>query len=197
MKSKKGYLLIIWMLIFTFMAGGVEAAAFGGAKLPSTNGQTVKKEKTAEEWFEQGLAYHDQYLYEKAIQAYTKAIGVNNQIPEIYYNRGCAYTESRNYDAALADFTKAIELSPQEADAYYNRGVVYDAKESFEQALENYNQALAINPQYADAYYNKAVALENLGRSEEAKEYYAAFIQYAPANDSSLAFARERLQLLS
>ncbi|MDU4962161.1 MAG: tetratricopeptide repeat protein [Sporomusaceae bacterium] len=202
MKSSRWYLLVVWMVIFSFMAGVGEAAAIGGVKLPGVSSRQDKQEKanpekTADEWFEQGLAYHEQYLYDKAIHAYTKAAELDSTVAAVYINRGHAYAESGRYDAALADFSKAVELEPQDAETYYNRGVVYDAKEDYAQSLTNYTKAIELNPQYSDAHYNKAIALENLGRSQEAKASYAAFIQYAPADDPELPFARERLQALS
>ena len=190
-------LLAVWMGLMVFMTSMGEAAAVNGFKLSNVSSQKQNKEKMAQEWFNQGLEYQKRSLYEKAIQAYTKALELGDQSGDTYYNRGCAYAEMRKYDAALADFNKAIELVPQDVEVYYNRGIVYDAKELYEQALADYNKVIELNTKYANAYYSKAIDLENLGRYAEAKGAYEDFIQYAPANDPDLLFAKERLQILS
>lgn len=197
MKFTGIYLVAVWMAFMVFTTSMGETAAVNGFKLPNVSSQKQNKEKTAQEWFNQGLEYQNRALYEKAIQAYTKALEVGGQSGDIYYNRGCAYAEMRKYDAAVADFSKAIELVPQDVEVYYNRGVVYDAKELYEQALADYNKVIELNTKYANAYYNKAIDLENLGRHAEAKAAYEDFIQYAPANDPDLLFVKERLQTLS
>lgn len=160
MKLKKWSLVVVWMITFAFIGSIGTATAFAGAK--QSNADSQDQGKTAVEWYNEGVDYHDRYLYDKAIEAYTKA----------------------------------IELDNQEIDAYYNIGVAYDDQKLYDQALVYYNKTIAMDVRYYDAYYNKAIVLEHLGRPAEAKAAYAAFIQYAPANDVDLPIAKERLQLL-
>lgn len=189
-------LLVLWIGLVGFIPelSVVDAHAVVHA---AVNSPKLNKEKTAQDWFNEGVDYQSRYLYNKAIQSYTEAIKLDGQVADVYYNRGCAYAEIHSYDDALFDFNKVIELMPADAEAYYNRGVVYDAKELYEQSLNDYDKAISLNEKYADAYYNKAVALENLGRSAESIPAYEAFIQYAPADDRDMFFAKERLQILS
>ena len=195
MKLKKWSLVVVWMITFAFIGSIGTATAFAGAK--QSNADSHDQGKTAVEWYNEGVGYHDRYLYDRAIQAYTKALELDNQATDAYFNRAHAYAEKKNYAAAVKDFQQVIKLAPEEIDAYYNIGVVYDDQELYDQALVYYNKTIAMDAQYYDAYYNKAIALENLGRTAEAKAAYAAFIQYAPANDVDLPIAKERMQILS
>lgn len=190
-------LMILCFGLVGFMPEMSGVAGAHGVMSTKVNSQKLAKEKTAQDWFNEGVDYQSRYLYNKAIQSYTEAIKLEGQVADVYYNRGCAYAEIHSYDDALCDFNKVIELMPEDAEAYYNRGVVYDAKELYEQSLSDYEKAISLNEKYADAYYNKAVALENLGRSVEAIPAYEAFIQYAPADDRDMLSAKERLQVLS
>jgi len=66
--------------------------------------------------------------YEKAIEDYSKAIDLSQNMEDIYviyYNRGYAYDSKGEYDKAIEDFTKAIDINPEYIKAYNNRGFSY------------------------------------------------------------------------
>lgn len=63
--------------------------------------------------------------FEKAEQAFDKAIKYDKNNYEAYYHRGCAKVNEQKYKEAIEDFEKATELKPDYADAYFNLGKTY------------------------------------------------------------------------
>jgi len=128
----------------------------------------IDYKKTAEYWFNLGYYYAEAGLYDKAIEAYTKAIALDPNDADAYSNRGAAYYSKGQYDRAIEDYNKAIALDPNYADAYYNRGVAYAKKGQYDRAIEDYNKAIALDPNYAKAYTNRGITyykLGNMGRA--------------------------------
>lgn len=77
--------------------------------------------ETAEEWTAKGISFGESGEYEKAIEAYNKAIELNPNDAEAYFWRGRAYIDLERYERAIEDFDKAIELNPNEKVAYRYR----------------------------------------------------------------------------
>lgn len=79
--------------------------------------------------------------YDKAIEAYTKAIELNGNQAEYYLNRGIAYKGKLQNEAAIADFNRAIEILPTMSAAFYNRGKVYEIVGNIQQAKVDFDAA--------------------------------------------------------
>lgn len=101
----------------------------------------IGAEDMAKEWFEKGLKYDIDKDYDKAIEAFSKAIALKPDYAYAYTNRGLAYHNKGQYDRAIEDYNKAIALDPNDAEAYNNRGVAYAGKRDMERAISDYKKA--------------------------------------------------------
>jgi tetratricopeptide (TPR) repeat protein len=115
---------------------------------------------SADNLFNKGSQYSLKGEYDKAIEAFSKAIELKPDFVAAYNNRGIAYYRKGQFDKAIENYNKAIALDPNNADIYYNRGLAYERKEQFDKAIENYNKAIALDPndivmcfQLGQAYY--------------------------------------------
>src|SRR5713226_9674631 len=81
-------------------------------------GKPVKPALNAEALSEQGDDFFDAGDYEKAVESYQKAVGLQPKYPEAYLNLGNAYFNLARYDEAIAAYKKAVELKPDWAEAY-------------------------------------------------------------------------------
>ncbi len=111
-----------------------------------------------------GDAYVNKGQYDRAIEAFNRAIEINPRHADAYNNRGLAYVNKGQYDHAISDFNKAIEINPKNAAAYNNRGYAYVNKGQYDRAISDYTKAIEINPKNVAAYYNRGhVYLVKLG----------------------------------
>lgn len=103
----------------------------------------------AEPWKEQydlGIRYLSEQNYSEAILAFTAAIEVDPNRPELYIGRARAYVASgeteENLAAALADYEKAKELGYTDADLWLGLADVYIRQGDYDKALEILEEGL-------------------------------------------------------
>ena len=96
--------------------------------------------------FFKGLTCQNKKQVDKAIEHYTEALNLNQQLVEAYNNRGVAYNDKHHYDHAIIDCNKAIELNPNHVSAYYNRGIAYNGKSDYDPAIVDFSKAIVLMP---------------------------------------------------
>jgi tetratricopeptide (TPR) repeat protein len=135
----------------------------------------------AEGFFEQGLSDLHTRHYDKAIEAFTKAIAENPNRAEVYNNRGIAWCNRGNYERAMTDFNRALELNPRSAEIFSNRGTIWFYMEKYDLAINDYDKALGIDPLYAKAYTNRGAAWYCKGNFDLAISDYHRALEIDPA----------------
>ena len=115
------------------------------------------------------LAYQNSPDFPGAIEAYSAALAVNPNDPDILNNRCGAYVATQQLELALADCDRGLQIQPNDASIYLIRGNIRLAQDNFEDAVQDYSRAIKINEQAGNvqlnqaAYSNRASALVNLG----------------------------------
>jgi tetratricopeptide (TPR) repeat protein len=61
-------------------------------------------------------------MFEKAIEAYEKAIEIKPDKYETYYGIGFAYAKLSKFEKAIEAYEKAIEIKPDKYETYYGIG---------------------------------------------------------------------------
>ena len=107
---KKLYSFLVSLLVIPFSANiGLGSLYFYSEIALFT------KEAKATNWnafninFKKGYRYLDRGEYQKAIDAFNKAIEIYAFDGPSFYNRGTAYLEIGKYDEAIKDFLKSIK----------------------------------------------------------------------------------------
>ena len=127
-------------------------------------------------WNCQGLALDGLEEYEKAIEAYDRAIELQPEFFEAWNNRGEAYINLNQLDRAKANFERAIQLNQKKSYVPWNNlGKLHFQREEYRQAIEAYRQATKIKEDYIPAL----IGLGNAQKSE--KMYYDALESYQKA----------------
>lgn len=91
--------------------------------------------------------------FEKAAEAFTKAIEENGQDPVPYINFANLLSSVNELERALAFYNRALELDNSAAAAYYGAGNVYVMKESFSEAKDMFEKALRSGMENGDLFY--------------------------------------------
>jgi LPXTG-motif cell wall-anchored protein len=136
--------------------------------------------QTAVEWVEKGIAYGKQGEYNKAIEAYNKAIAIDPNDKKALLNKGFAFAELGEHNKAIEAYKKAIAIDPNDKDALLIGGLVFFELGEYNKAIEAYNKAIAIDPNDAAAWAYKGTAFTVLGKYDEAIEAYNKAIALDP-----------------
>jgi superkiller protein 3 len=113
-----------------------------------------------DKYFEEGIIYGRKGDFQKAVDAFQKAIDLNPDDASVYYNLGITFDN-------VGDFQKAIDLKPDYASAYYNLGVTLYEMDEIQKDVDAYQKAINLNPDDASAYNN--LGLLYLKKSEYEK----------------------------
>ena len=147
--------------------------------------------------------------FDKAIEFYKKALGINPKNSEIPYYIGYLYSEQQNWKEAETYLKKSIALNPEsEAKnllAYvsqnlnlvdYNEAVSLYEKNNFEQALLKFNQVIKQDLNNAFAYYYRGLILDEQKKYKAAVDDYNKFMSVYTTDDEYLKYIKNRVEEL-
>ena len=125
----------------------------------------------ARAWFSVG------YLLDKeegadlgaVIDAYTKAINLDQDYAGAYLNRGLALSQLDRHLDAIADFDWIIKLNSADAEAHVNRGFALSRLDRHLDAIADFDRAIKLNSADALAHYGRGAANLSLSRISEAR----------------------------
>ena len=83
---------------------------------------------------------------ERANAAFTVALEITPEAPELYIDRAQALAQAGAFWAAIDDLSRAIELAPGRADAHAFRASAYRYIDNLDLALDDAERALALAP---------------------------------------------------
>lgn len=98
--------------------------------------------------------------YDKAAEAYKKALALKADDSALYNQLGNVYGAEGKIAEAKDALTKAAQLDPQmAAKAYYNLGANLVNTGKSDEAADFFQKAIAADPTYADAHYQYGICL--------------------------------------
>jgi len=102
--------------------------------------------QTSREYFQDGIAKHNQQDFKGAIKDYDKAIREDKTNKDAYFNRGTCELALKDFKSAMTDFSKTIELDPKFAKAYYSRASVFVSQDKYTNALPDLDSTIVLDP---------------------------------------------------
>jgi tetratricopeptide (TPR) repeat protein len=151
-------------------------------------------ERTAEEWFEMGMAWDAApETFGDAIHAYRQAIATAPEWVEAYINLGTTLFHLGRIGESREVFAVAVGRDPKNSLAHFNLGCAHERLGDAVSAIENFRAALAISPRMPDAHLNLALAYERTGASSQALDHFALYLRYDP-HGAWAEFARARIR---
>ncbi len=128
--------------------------------------------QTAVEWNNKGFALDESGEYNKAIEAYNKAIAIDPNYKIAWNNKGVAFVHLGEYKKAIEAFDRSIIIDPNDKEVWFIKGSAFAALGEYEKTIEASDRALAIDPDYKEAWYGKGIAFIYLGEYEKATEAF-------------------------
>ncbi len=98
--------------------------------------------------------YHKSRMYDKAVDAYQKAIEAKPDDATYYNNLGNVYATMGKTTEAAEEFQKAAEMDPTHAARYYfNYGAVMYNMGNMDDSATALRKAIELDPNFADAHF--------------------------------------------
>jgi tetratricopeptide (TPR) repeat protein len=118
--------------------------------------------------------------FDRAVAAYTEALGHAPNDPPALHGRGLALYGKGDYARALTDLDAAARLSPGDAAVLNNRGLARLARGDAASALADFQAALQLDPSFAVVRYNLGRAHAQAGDPARAIVEYDAAVRLNP-----------------
>lgn len=113
-----------------------------------------------------GRYYHGQLRYERAIEAYRRALAMDPGMVDAMNAMGAAYAESGNLALAREQFEAALKLQPESVYTYNNLGFVNYLSGDYPAAVAAYKQALRLDGSHEKARQNLILAMDRMGEGD-------------------------------
>jgi superkiller protein 3 len=140
----------------------------------------IKDESNPSDWYKKGKALCDLGRYNESIEAYNKAIELDQSYGDAWRDEGLAFAVLQRYQESIACFEKAIELNQKDAKAWNGKAnLLYDL-ERYNDSLECFDWAVGLDPRYKEALNSKGSALCDLGRYNESIGCFDKAIEIDP-----------------
>jgi tetratricopeptide (TPR) repeat protein len=137
----------------------------------SISSATSAEDNTSAYWTAQGDELKEQYSFDDAIQAYDKALEINESHIAALAGKGEALWKTGRYNESLLSFDEVLNLSPYYVRAWIGKGVALHGLGDFNGSRQAYDMALEIDPTSAMAWNDKAWLLYKQDMYQEAVDY--------------------------
>jgi tetratricopeptide (TPR) repeat protein len=155
----------------------------------ATQKDGTKKEVCYECYYNVGYAYAQKKEYDKAEEAYNKALALKMDYADAYNGLASLYNNQGKIEQARAAAKKAAELQAAaaggtapalNADDLYNKAVFDWNANNFDEAKASFDEVLKMNPNHADAHFMVGMWLVRNGKMPEAVVEFETYLKLAP-----------------
>ena len=130
----------------------------------------ARAERSAEELFDEGVAFLEKQDYEKAADAFRACMWAlpedDRHLDSVYDNLGLAYINTGKADEGIECFHKSISLNPAYVLPYAHLGAAYRDKGELLSAISSLIGALKLKPDFPQAHDELWRAYGQLGREK-------------------------------
>ncbi len=129
-----------------------------------------------------GDYYRENKLYERAVEAYSKAFESQPSFTQALLSIALCYLEAGKYDAVIPPITRFLYYNQQEDFGYFIRAKAYMGMSQFNDAETEINTAIALNDDIEYRYVH-GIILYNKGNYEKAKNLFESLTQDIQTSD--------------
>jgi tetratricopeptide (TPR) repeat protein len=126
-----------------------------------------------------GGIYQKRGQSEKALEAYTKGIGLS-PTKDLLLSRSSLYLQQNNQDKALLDYNNVLEVEPDNEEALFFRAFILSSQRRYKEARSDYRHLLELNPMHEDGRLGLAILNSKDGRPKEAMEQLDGLVMLYP-----------------
>ncbi|MBL7873070.1 MAG: tetratricopeptide repeat protein [Cyclobacteriaceae bacterium] len=139
------------------------------------------------ELINEGIKFHDQGDYEKAIEKYKEAIQQDSNSAMAYYEMAFSYHLLKEYEQSLESANQALALNDQGVNYYATiiKGSVLDDMGRTQESVSFYKEAVKKYPDQYLLLFNYGVSCGRLGLRSDAQELFLKAIALKPNHPGS------------
>jgi tetratricopeptide (TPR) repeat protein len=110
-------------------------------------------QSNSREWYEKGLSLKNSEKYKEAIEAFKKAVSLEDNYADALHQLGWCYNEEGLYNEAINVLKKEEMANPSDkAGTNLELAYAYKGSKKYELALPYFNKAIELNDSYSLAY---------------------------------------------
>lgn len=140
---------------------GVGSPADYTLRIAQAEKVVAQEPKNLTAWISLGNDYFDTEQAQKSINAYSKALEIDPNNPNVLTDQGVMFRKVGWYDKAIINFDKAGKIDPNHLQSLYNAGLVYLAD------LKQPEKAIPYWTKYLTLDSNSPTALQIKGMLEQ------------------------------
>ena len=141
----------------------------------------------AESYNNLGEALGELKQYPRALEAFTKAINLDQKLLKAKYNQAVSYDRMRKFHYSEFVFRSLIKSNPGYSLAFDGLAVTLSKAGRAKEAITFHEQAIALDPRQPSYYYNYAISYLMMGNTAKAMEQQDKLKTLDPAIADRLA----------
>ncbi len=157
-----------------------------------TSCATDQSQRQATAWTDIGNAWAELGRWDKAGDAWSRAIAIDAGQAVAGYNLARALAEAGKYDESIATADRYLASDPDNAAVLSIKAFALHKAGRDEEAIRVYRRVVVLNGGDAASQYNLAVLLESSGQTDEALAAYDAVLAARP-DDADASFRKGML----
>jgi PAS domain S-box-containing protein len=114
--------------------------------------------------------------YQAGIDAFDRALAIDDKLPQAWNDRGICYRELGDYTSALKSSLRAVELAPENpeflltlGETLEQIGVMYMSTKYLDSAIQTFKMVVGQLPNNASAWNHLSTCYKGMGKTDEAK----------------------------
>jgi Flp pilus assembly protein TadD len=174
--------------IANFMVGNAYMAQgkFGNAEVAFERAVTLNP-ASAESYNNLGEALGELKQYPRALEAFNKAISLDQKLLKAKYNQAVSYDRMGNFRYSEFVFRNLIKSNPNYSLSYDGLAVTLSKAGRAKEAIAFHEKAIALDPQEPSYYFNCAISYLMMGNTAKAMEQQEKLKALDPAIADRLA----------
>ena len=147
---------------------------------------------SAEQWNKTGISFAKEGNFEKAVEAFNKALDLEPEnklsirnLAFAWFDLGRKSYRNDDLDGAINAFDKSLSINPKDHRIFNSLAYAYLKKKDFNKAIETINKAIALKPDDAIYCDSRAEFYETMGEYEKAIADCKKALELDPEKDSA------------
>lgn len=121
-------------------------------------------------YYSLGQLEENKHNFDKALEYYTKAIGLDSTFADAYIGVGGIFYEKGDYKSEVMYYEKAVVLAPNDYEAISLLGSAYEDDSRYDDAIKMYRKAIELKPDDKDSMFSLALLSILTGDIETARQ---------------------------